>query len=173
MDIKKSIYITKLLRHNPEDLVMDKNGWVNVDSLLKKIGATIEELDNVIETNNKKRFIYNSDKTKIRANQGHSIPDIDVQLKRVDLPPHLFHGTAIKNIDSIKKSGIVKGKRLHVHLSLDEETALQVGGRHDRHNKPILIKVNAAAMRADNIPIYLSENGVYLTDFVDSKYLVI
>jgi putative RNA 2'-phosphotransferase len=34
----------------------------------------------VVETNNKKRFAFNEDKTKIRASQGHSI-DIDLALK--------------------------------------------------------------------------------------------
>jgi RNA:NAD 2'-phosphotransferase (TPT1/KptA family) len=43
--------ITYLLRHNPEDLVMDKNGYVSVSSLLNKIGITQSELDHIVDTN--------------------------------------------------------------------------------------------------------------------------
>ena len=51
---------------------MDRRGWVNVDDLLKKLDITIEELDHIVENNDKKRFGYDHDKKKIRAHQGHS-----------------------------------------------------------------------------------------------------
>ena len=77
--VKVSKYLSLLLRHNPEkeDLIIDKNGWVSVSEILNKLNLTIQELDIVVNENNKKRFEYNDIKTKIRARQGHSI-QVDV-----------------------------------------------------------------------------------------------
>lgn len=41
----------------------------------------------------------------IRANQGHSIK-INVEMQVLAPPDILFHGTAEKNLESIKKEGI-------------------------------------------------------------------
>jgi putative RNA 2'-phosphotransferase len=73
-----SKFLSYVLRHHPEliDLNLDENGWANVNELISKSannsqGFTFEELDEIVQTNNKKRFIFNEDKTRIRANQGH------------------------------------------------------------------------------------------------------
>ena len=110
--------ISYLLRHNSKPLEMDKNGWVDVFDLIKHIGISRESLDVIVQTNNKKRFSFNEDKTKIRANQGHSL-DVDVELKEMKPPEFLYHGTALKNKNSILNSGIKKMDRIHVHLSAD------------------------------------------------------
>lgn len=120
-----------------------------------------------METNDKKRFIFNQDKTRIRANQGHSI-DINLALIPKQPPEFLYHGTAQSNIDSIFEKGIEKINRQHVHLSEDKETATKVGMRH---GKPIILTINTEKMFDDGIEFYLSENNVWLTDFVDIKYI--
>jgi len=171
---KISKLLSLILRHQPEtiDLKLDENGWTNVDKLREKyskhkIHFTLEELHEVVETYHKKRFIFNKDKTKIRANQGHSI-DVDLALKPQQPPEFLYHGTAQNNIDSILKNGIEKRSRQHVHLSLDRETATKVGMRH---GKPIILTIKTDEMFEDGILFYLSENNVWLTDFVDKKYI--
>ena len=73
-------------------------------------------------------------------------------------------------MDSILKNGINKGTRLHVHLSPDEETAVRVG---ERHGSPIVLRINARQMHDDGHQFYLSNNGVWLTDFVAPNYLII
>ena len=60
--------------------------------------------------------------------------------------------------------------RLYVHLSKDYDTALKVG---KRHGEPVVIKVDAAGMCRDGADFYLSENGVWLTKYVDPGYLSI
>lgn len=59
--------------------------------------------------------------------------------------------------------------RQYVHLSKDKETAEAVG---KRHGKPIILSINAKKMSEDNISFYLSENGVWLTNYVDPKYIL-
>jgi putative RNA 2'-phosphotransferase len=58
--------------------------------------------------------------------------------------------------------------RHHVHLSGDEETARKVGARRGR---PIILAVDAAAMRRDGHVFYRSANGVWLVDEVPAKFL--
>lgn len=171
---KISKFLSLVLRHKPEtiNLVLDENGWANVDELITKStndfqGFTFEELDEIVQTNDKKRFIFNEDKTKIRANQGHSI-DIDLAFKPQQPPDFLYHGTAQNNLDSILEKGIEKRNRQHVHLSLDNEIASKVGMRH---GKPIVLTIKTGKMFEDGILFYLSENNVWLTDFVDAKYI--
>lgn len=161
------------LRHKPESLGLnlDKNGWVSVEELfsrlliVKKISLNQLELDNIVQTNDKKRFSYNEDKTKIRANQGHSI-DIDLELTQKTPPEILYHGTAEKNFESILKSGINKGSRHHVHLSQDIETAKSVGSRH---GKPIILKINTRLMMSLGYKFYQSNNNVWLVDFIPNN----
>lgn len=171
---KTSKFLSYVLRHHPEliNLNLDENGWANVDELIAKStndsqGFIFEELDEIVETNDKKRFIFNEDKTRIRANQGHSI-DINLALISQKPPEFLYHGTAQSNIDSIFEKGIEKRSRQHVHLSQDKETASKVGMRH---GKPVILTINTQKMFEGGLEFYLSENNVWLTDFVDIKYI--
>ncbi|MGD1318587.1 RNA 2'-phosphotransferase [Chryseobacterium sp. 2R14A] len=171
---KISKFLSYVLRHHPEliGLNIDENGWANVDELITKStkdsqGFTFEELDEIVQTNSKKRFAFNEDKTRIRASQGHSI-DINLALTPQQPPEFLYHGTAQNNIDSILENGIEKRSRQHVHLSIDKETATNVGMRHGR---PIILTISTEKMFDDGILFYLSENNVWLTDFVDAKYI--
>jgi putative RNA 2'-phosphotransferase len=171
-------HISKLmslvLRHKPETigLQLDENGWVPVPELIQKInnhGAALDinTLNKIVETNDKKRFAFNDDKTKIRASQGHSIA-VELNLNPVQPPGILYHGTAAHFAESILKDGIIKQKRQHVHLSQLKETAKAVGSRH---GKPVILSIDAKAMAADGFDFYLSENGVWLTNEVPARYI--
>jgi putative RNA 2'-phosphotransferase len=171
---RMSKFLSLVLRHKPETigLTLDENGWANTENLIQKMTQNGFEISpdilaHIVETNNKQRFSFNSDKTSIRANQGHSIL-VDVELKEQTPPEYLYHGTAEKNVSSILNSGIEKGTRQHVHLSIDKETAVKVG---QRHGKPKVLLVSANKMSADGFRFYLSENKVWLTDNVPPEYL--
>lgn len=175
IDTKRiSKFLSLILRHQPGiiGLNLDESGWAEVEELRVKSAKkgkhfSLEELDEVVETNNKKRFAFNEDKTKIRASQGHSI-DIDLALEAVQPPDFLYHGTAEANISSILGKGIEKRTRQHVHLSADKETATKVGMRH---GKPIILTIRTGKMHEDGLAFYQSANGVWLTEFVDPKYI--
>lgn len=172
--IRLSKHISRILRHEPEiiGLQLDENGWLNVDELLagiNKEGRYIDKkiLDEIVATNNKKRFSYNADQTKIRANQGHSIK-VDVGLTKKNPPDILYHGTASRFLKSIKQSGIKKMARLNVHLSKDVKTAIDVG---KRHGKPIVLVIDTKTMLKDGYQFYYSDNEVWLCDDIDYKYI--
>ena len=76
-----SKFISLVLRHKPDaaNLSLDKYGYAQVDELVaylnKKYGGfTVTDLDTIVETDDKQRYSYNNDHTKIRAVQGHSFP---------------------------------------------------------------------------------------------------
>jgi putative RNA 2'-phosphotransferase len=173
-DKTTSKFLSLILRHQPETigLTLDENGWVNTDELLLKMNAhghslTLERLKTIVDNNDKKRFAFSEDLKRIRANQGHSI-EIDLNLQEQTPPEILYHGTAERNIESIKQQGLEKGSRHHVHLSADTETARKVGMRY---GKPVVLTVNAKSMYEQGYKFFQSENGVWLTDHVLPRYI--
>ncbi|MEM9776943.1 MAG: RNA 2'-phosphotransferase [Chloroflexota bacterium] len=174
---KISKFLALILRHDPGriGLELDPQGWANVDELLEKINRsrkwqlTRDDLENVVAEDNKQRYRLNSDKTQIRASQGHSI-QIDLGLEPVEPPAVLYHGTAKRFLNSIMDEGLVSKSRQHVHLSADVKTATTVGKRHGR---PAILLINTQQMAADGHQFYLSDNKVWLTDHVPVKYITL
>jgi len=175
---KKTVTISKflslVLRHKPETIgiELDPNGWVDVELLLAQSalhGREIsgELLAQVVETNDKKRFVFSEDGLRIRANQGHSV-DIELGLKPKAPPGLLFHGTADRFLAQIMSDGLKKMNRQHVHLSVTSDIATSVGSRH---GKPVILAVDCGAMAGEGYEFFLSANGVWLTDHVPVKYL--
>lgn len=172
--VKISKYLSKHLRHQPErlGLQLESGGWVEVADLLaacrrNNFPISAEELTEVVEKNDKQRFSFDETGTRIRANQGHSI-EVDLQLKPSAPPDVLFHGTNEKNVAAIEKHGLLKMARHHVHLSIDEKTARDVGARR---GKPVIFAVDAAAMQEEDYEFFVSANGVWLVETVPSKFL--
>ena len=162
--------LSYLLRHDP-DFVDDK-GWADTSVVLKELKVNKSLLDTIVNTNDKKRYSYNDDETQIRANQGHSV-DVDVELEKRIPPVILYHGTSPKFIKPILKTGLNKMNRQHVHLSSDLDTAINVGKRHSKKDKPVVLMVDCKSMVKDDYDFYLSANGVWLTDNIPPKYLKI
>ena len=173
---KISKFLSLVLRHKPEviGINLDENGWVKVDELISKMNDYGKKIDKktlamVVANNDKKRFSFNSNKTKIRASQGHSI-NIDLAYQASKPPEILYHGTGQKSVSSIMATGINKRNRQHVHLSSDTITATKVG---QRHGKVTILEIAAQEMFADGYEFYLSDNKVWLSDFVPTKYIKI
>jgi len=173
-DISK--FISLVLRHKPEviGIELDDKGFADLDELIKKSNAhrpglnmTLENVHDVVANNDKKRFVLSEDGKRIKAAQGHSIK-VELELKK-EVPPFvLYHGTVEKFLPAIRKSGLLKMNRHHVHLSKDLATAMNVGGRR---GTPVILTVNARKMYADGYAFYLSENGVWLTESVPPEYI--
>lgn len=163
------------LRHEPESLgiSLDEAGWTDVDTLLhaysRRYGTLKREtLDEVVRGNDKQRFAFDETGSRLRASQGHSV-DIDLDLTPVEPPEFLYHGTGERSAGAIRREGLRRMKRHHVHLSPDAETARRVG---QRHGKPAVFRVRAAAMRAGTgAAFFRSANGVWLVDAVAPEWL--
>ena len=163
-----------MLRHQPSKigLTLDAQGWADVDEWLLKAnqhGVTLTRpvLNEVVQQNDKRRFAFSADGTRIRANQGHSIK-IDLGLAPLAPPVYLYHGTATRFLASIRQRGLLHGKRNYVHLSPDEDTARKVGARH---GEAIVLVVKAGEMHTAGFKFYRAANGVWLIDHVPVAYL--
>lgn len=176
MDLKRlSKFFSLVLRHKPDEhgIKLDANGWAPVDAMLRCAKrsrfpeVTLADLEQMVAENDKQRFSFSSNRTKIRANQGHSVA-VELQLEEREPPEFLYHGTARKFEGAIWKAGLLKMSRQHVHLSSDEVTAVTVGARH---GSPVILVVESGRMFREGFKFYLSENGVWLTHHVPKNYL--
>jgi putative RNA 2'-phosphotransferase len=143
-----------------------------VDDLLaamRDAGVEIDRaaLERIVAESDKQRFAFSADGIRIRANQGHSV-NVELGLEPRVPPDVLFHGTAARFVESIRREGLRPGARTHVHLSPDERTARKVGQRHGR---PTILTVAARAMHKAGHVFVRSENGVWLVDAVPPEYL--
>lgn len=172
---QKSKFLSRVLRHKPQEIgiTLDAQGWVEVDCLLRQAAKhgmrmSRQELDRIVAENDKKRFTLSEDGQRIRAAQGHSV-SVDLGLTPMVPPEWLFHGTATRVVDVIRKEGLKPGQRQHVHLSADTQIATKVG---QRHGVPHVFRVASGKMQAQGLDFCRADNGVWLTDHVPPEFLV-
>lgn len=170
-----SKFLSLVLRHRPEVIGMqlDAKGWLPINELIEQANRQGKQLSlallhEVVASCDKQRFSLSDDGLKIRANQGHSVRDVELNLKPVPPPAQLYHGTVAVFLESIRESGLLKRSRNHVHLSEDVETARMVGARR---GKPLILTIYAEEMHRLGHAFYLSANGVWLTDAVPIKFI--
>ena len=170
----KSIFLSLILRHKPEvvGLKLDDAGWINCDELINAVADhnksfNHKDLVEIVDSDNKGRYSFDNGCVNVRANQGHSIK-VDVGMKPSTPPAVLYHGTSVDRFDNIIATGLHSGTRLHVHMSDDHDTATTVGSRH---GIPVVLFIDSKQMHEDGVPMWISENGVWLADRVESKYI--
>jgi putative RNA 2'-phosphotransferase len=172
--IKTSKFLSLILRHEPErvGLKLGEGGWIGVDELLCAVNRngvplTLDQLKNVVATSDKKRFAFSEDGLRIRASQGHSV-EVDLQYAPQVPPELLYHGTATRFLDSIRKDGLLRMERHDVHLSAETKVTLQVGSRH---GKPVLLVIRAGEMHKAGHVFRRSANGVWLVNHVPPEFI--
>lgn len=171
---RHSRFLSRVLRHAPASvgLALDEAGWADVDAVLaaaRRHGHPLDRalLDEIVATNDKRRFAYDDARRRIRASQGHSI-DVDLGLVAVAPPERLYHGTATRHLHAILREGLKPGRRRQVHLCTDVATARQVGARH---GVPAILGVRAHALHAAGHPFFRADNGVWLVDRVPRAFI--
>ncbi|MCR5718099.1 MAG: RNA 2'-phosphotransferase [Oscillospiraceae bacterium] len=170
-----SKFLSLILRHKPEaaGITLDAHGWADTEALIEGMNRSGAQpidramLEEIVRTDAKGRYSFSEDGTKIRANQGHSIP-VDVELQETEPPEYLWHGTADRFAPMIHAEGLKPMSRLYVHLSADTDTAGKVGRRH---GKLYLLRVRSGEMAKQGYKFYLSANGVWLTKQVPPQFL--
>jgi putative RNA 2'-phosphotransferase len=173
-DVQTGKLLSLVLRHQPETvgITLDAAGWAGVDELLAacaRHGTTItrDQLDALVANSDKQRFAFNEDRTRIRANQGHSV-EVELGHAPATPPDVLFHGTPARFVDAIRREGLKKMQRHHVHLSPTRETAEKVG---QRRGQEVVLRIDAARMHADGVTFYRTPNDVWLVDAVPAEYI--
>ncbi|MCB9858753.1 MAG: RNA 2'-phosphotransferase [Phycisphaerales bacterium] len=169
-----SKFLSLVLRHQPDaiGISLDSAGWVGVDDLIRAArehgtAITPAELSHVVSTNDKRRFAFSEDGLRIRAQQGHSVI-VEYDYSPIEPPAVLYHGTATRVLDTILAEGLRAMSRTHVHLSSHFETAIKVG---QRHGKPVVLLVDAAAMHNAAFKFFKTPNDVWLVERVPPSFL--
>lgn len=180
-----SKFCSGALRHFPDDagLELDEAGWTPVDALAAAVEDKYDwagrtELEAIVATDPKGRFERRErhGDARIRAAYGHSV-DVDLDGSASSdrdgdpIPDTLYHGTAPRNLDSIRAAGLRPMNRQRVHLSGTLAAARDVGARHA--DDPVVLDVDAAAMLADDHRIVRRGRAVYTTEAVPSTYLAV
>jgi putative RNA 2'-phosphotransferase len=171
-DISK--FLSYILRHKPQaiGITLDGEGWVDIAALIEaanKCGNAIDcnLIQQVVDTNDKKRFAISEDGLRIRAVQGHSTYSVSIAYSEKAPPEFLYHGTSTRFLESIRQEGLRPGERHYVHLSEDEQTATVVGQRYGR---PVVLNIEALRMYQQGFKFFQAENGVWLTAQVPSEF---
>jgi len=175
-DTEISRAMSHALRHEPwlYELELDDEGWASVDSLIlalhrsapEWVGLSRSDIEGMIARSEKQRHELAGD--RVRALYGHSLPG---KLKRqpAEPPAALFHGTSMAWAEEILRDGLKPMRRQYVHLSVDEETARQVGRR--KGESPVLLSVDAAAAHREGVVFYTGNEKVWLADSAPSRFI--
>lgn len=173
--IKLSKTLSHALRHAPwlYELELDDQGWTSIDEVLAALRERSEwsdvSVNDLIELNDqaeKRRFEIEAG--KMRALYGHSIPQ---KLKKISAEPPivLFHGTSPKFLAKIRSDGLKPMRRQYVHLSVDEETAVEVGKR--KAGQPVILRVQAMLAHQNGVSFYIGNDKVWLADAVPPEFI--
>lgn len=167
-----SRFLAYVLRHQPSaaGIVLDSEGWADVDALLAALAARGRPLDlaglqRVVDGGGKRRFELRDG--RIRALQGHSA-DVDLGLDPVPPPAVLYHGTVERFLARIMTDGLLPRGRRHVHLSPDVATARAVGARR---GDPVVLRIDATGLHREGGVFYRADNGVWLTGAIPPRWL--
>ncbi|KAL3973155.1 protein SCO2 [Sarotherodon galilaeus] len=175
-DVCLSKSMSYALRHGASQmgLQMGTDGFLFVEDLLAHPqfhSYSLEDVERVVATNDKQRFKLcthpENGRLQIRANQGHSVQVVDLELKPVtagspDCPAEAVHGSYLRNWSSIQQQGLSRMKRTHIHLArgLAGEDGVISGMRKDCD---LAVFIDVPKALADGIKFFWSENDVLLT----------
>jgi 2'-phosphotransferase len=190
MDKQRETSISKkmsyYLRHHIDEIsdTVTPDGYVKLSDLLKhkdfvKNNITITDIEYIVTNNDKQRFklitLEPSKEQMIRANQGHSISDSNIfgQIDQTKIYteiteplPYCVHGTIKKAINDIKKTGLNKMSRTHIHFASEPNA---ISGF--RASSSVLIHIDMISAMSDGIKFFISDNGVILSEGpIDPKY---
>jgi 2'-phosphotransferase len=190
MDKQKETSISKkmsyYLRHHIDEIsnTVTPDGYVKLSDLLKhkdfaKNKITKLDIEYVVGNNDKQRFkLIEAEQTgelMIRANQGHSMSEsnmsgqIDqtkIYTEIMEPLPYCVHGTTRKAIDDIKRTGLNKMSRTHIHFASEPNA---ISGF--RASSSVLIHIDMLNAMTDGIKFYMSDNGVILSEGpINPKY---
>lgn len=169
--------LSYILRHQPSSIGLELSieGWANVDDLIDRAVNSGHDIDlptvfTVIAKSDKKRFQLSQDGRYIRAIQGHSNPRIKRSFPSIAPPSLLYHGTAERFLNSIRKKGLLPGARHYVHLSQEPRSAFDVG---QRHGKPIVLTIDSLRMYNNGYEFFQSENFIWQTKIVPWSFVIL
>ncbi|PBK99039.1 hypothetical protein ARMGADRAFT_1007666 [Armillaria gallica] len=185
-EVRVSKTLSYILRHGAqkEEVPMRADGYVKVTDLLENPRLKSQPIDlailqGIVKADAKQRYdlICELDPTSnesvwwIKANQGHTLKAVKLELKPVlsvsDIPSGVaVHGTDIQAWEIISTEGLSKMKRNHIHLAQGRDA---VSGM--RKSSQVMIYIDVQKALDVDIKFFLSDNGVVLTEGDERGFL--
>ena len=171
--VRLSKSLAWLLRHNAESegFTFLDGGYLPVQEVLKHRrfqGFTVADVEDVVKNCSKQRYALSTGvngELLIRANQGHSIKTVEVDLEEITNPdeaPKVVHGTNFKAWNDIQKTGLSRMKRNHIHFAAGELGADGVISGM-RSSAQVYIYIDVHKAMKDGITFFRSANNVILS----------
>ena len=171
--VRLSKSLAWLLRHNAESegFTFLEGGYLPVEEVLKHrrfAGFTLADVEEVVRDNDKQRFavtVGEDGRLLIRANQGHSISNVSVDMEEITSPDEatkVIHGTNFKAWNEIKKKGLSRMKRNHIHFAAGEPGSEGVISGM-RGSAQVYIYIDLHRAMADGLKFFRSSNNVILS----------
>jgi len=181
--VRISKTLSWILRHGAqqEGLAMLPNGYVKVVDLLanpKLQSLNLDALLDIVKSDSKQRydlmFEAATETWWIKANQGHSIKTVKLELHPImtssDIPSGIaVHGTTALAWKTISTQGLSKMSRNHIHLAQGIAGDKVISGM--RKASEIFIFVDVQKALDAGLKFFLSANGVVLTEGDERGYL--
>jgi putative RNA 2'-phosphotransferase len=170
LKVKVSKYMSYLLRHNPENLRIDKKGFVDLDEFLLKVREKygVDKCFIVEMMNQRERRRFEIVGDKVRALYGHSV-EVKVRLEEDKSVAILYHETTPELMFKILRNGLKPMKRRWVHLSPTKDIAIEVGRR--RALKPIVFEIIAKDARKNGLRLFRATEQVFVCREVPPRYI--
>jgi len=168
--VRVSKFMSYVLRHNPGDLKISPDGFVQLNELISLMQKryrwlSIGYLKRIVREDEKNRFEIRGD--RIRARYGHSIEvSLGYPVARVKL---LYHGTSPEAAEAILEKGLTPMERRKVHLSSTVEDALEVGKR--KAERPVILRIYAARARETGVTIEKATGRLFLADYIPAEFI--
>lgn len=168
--------VSHALRHEPGayGLTLDAQGWVDIADLLRALQernaqwAALSEADLSEMVRSSAKIRHEIEGDRIRALYGHSTPE-PLAREPNHPPSFLFHGTSPVAAEEIRVQGLKPMSRQKVHLSVDEETALQVGRR--KSPSPVILRIAAEQASQNGVQFFQGNDSVWLADSVPAEFV--
>ena len=171
--VRLSKSLAWLLRHNAESegFTFLEGGYLPVEEVLKHrrfAGFTLADVEEVVRDNDKQRFavtVGEDGRLLIRANQGHSISNVSVDMEEITSPDEatkVIHGTNFKAWNEIQKKGLSRMKRNHIHFAAGEPGSEGVISGM-RGSAQVYIYIDLHKAMADGLKFFRSSNNVILS----------
>jgi putative RNA 2'-phosphotransferase len=177
---RRSVELSKAmahaLRHDPEryGIELDREGWVAVEDLLAGLRRasrrwrelTRADVEEMVSRSAKRRFELDGD--RVRALYGHSVRVRIAGEPRLP-PPVLYHGTTPAAAATILAEGLRPMRRQYVHLSVDVNTAVEVGQRRTR--TPVVLRIAAREAARAGTSFWPGTQAVWLVERVEARFV--
>lgn len=167
---KISKYLAYLLRHDPAEMGVSREGFIGIRELLEKLherwpDLSEGDLQRLVKEDPKGRYEIKAG--KIRARYGHSI-DVNPSLPEAEVS-RLYHGTTPNASRRILEEGLKSRGRQKVHLSPSVKEAIQVGKR--RTKNPVILEIDVKKARREGIRMEKASDKVFVADDIPAKFI--